>query len=513
MNADNLANNLLSLMLALSNVQPHSLIPQKFCESVARLLPGSTVQFFAPGTRPPAGAFPIATGQRQFGYIFVLGRRLSIETLKILSNATALLAILMENKQQEDLLEETRRPIQEAVKKRTGQLEESNELLRREILERERIEAALSDINRQIKEQSEKLQIQNEELEDINQQLQDTIDLLSESEQRFYTLFNSSPDSLVVARYSDGVCFLANDTFLARSGIPRDILLSEKIKLQQLFSIPEEFKKAMHLLKKNGMVTAFEFSCAYQTNHPLPAAVSIMPVEIDKQKSLIISIVDISERKRLETDLRNAISATKISEERMRLAFEAANEGLWDTDIASGKTFYNQRYLGILGYRPDEFDYTQFQFESLVHPDDFEETRRKMQLLHETGLPYENEFRMRAKDGSYRWILSRGRIIARDKDGKPTRVAGIHTDITERKEAALELERNKQWLQAIVDNVKDGLFVCRHDGTILSVNPSGCEISGFVSEELVNKNLLDLVPDDYRDNVKAIITNYPCLQP
>lgn len=508
MNPDNLANNLLSLMLALSQVQPRHLIPQKFCESIAQLLPGTTIQFYSPDTHPPAGVFPVATSQQNFGYVFILGRHLSKETLDSLKNAAYLLAIILENREREELLVEANQPLQEAVKKRTGQLEQSNELLRREIEERHRIEAVLNETNQQINEQSTKLLSQNEELADTNQQLQDTIDLLSESEKRFFNLFNSSPDSLVVARFSDGVCFLGNDSFLSHSEITHEMLHSEKILLRNLFLIPEEFKRAMQSLKKRGSISGFEFSFAACSGLSFPAVISITPVEIDRNKCLIISISDISERKRLETDLRNAISTIKVNEERLRLAIEAANEGLWDTDIPTGKTYYNPRYMEILGYLPDEFEFTQFQFESLIHPDDYKPLKSKMDLLLDIGQSYENEFRMRAKDGSYRWIMSRGRIIAWDKNGRPTRVAGTHTDITERKEASLALERNQQWLQAIVDNVKDGLFICDSNGFILSVNPSGCEISGYSLAELEKKNILDFIPLEFENEVKSIITDH-----
>ena len=154
---------------------------------------------------------------------------------------------------------------------------------------------------------------------------------------------------------------------------------------------------------------------------------------------------DISRRKqaelalqKLNMELEERIAARTAelatSEERFRLAMDAATDGLWDTYYLTGESYFSPGYFRMLGYEPDELPQRLDTWLGLMHPDDLAALNavrdEKFAADH-----FEAEFRMKAKDGAYRWILSRGRVMSRDAQGRVERALGTHTDITERHRA------------------------------------------------------------------------------
>ena len=185
----------------------------------------------------------------------------------------------------------------------------------------------------------------------------------------------------------------------------------------------------------------------------------------------------------------------RLSEERFQLAMDAARVGLWDWDARSGETYFSPLWMGMLGYGHHELAHNFDTFCDLLHPDDREETlANNERMLNDPGASYEQEFRLRAKDGSYRWILSRGHVFSRDSDGKALRALGIHSDITRRKETELHVRQLNQSLQSanrrfamaaraislgVWERVTDGSDRLRFDDRLL-------EIYGFDKREYVS---------------------------
>ena len=141
---------------------------------------------------------------------------------------------------------------------------------------------------------------------------------------------------------------------------------------------------------------------------------------------------EIAERRRIEENLRD-------SEERYALAVRGANDGIWDWDFKTETIYYSPRWKSILGYVEEEVNYSPDEWFSRVHPEDLESLKLDISA-HLGGITahFENEQRMLHKDGTYRWILSRGLAVLND-NGVATRLAGSQTDITDRKYAEQKL--------------------------------------------------------------------------
>jgi PAS domain S-box-containing protein len=124
----------------------------------------------------------------------------------------------------------------------------------------------------------------------------------------------------------------------------------------------------------------------------------------------------------------------EVSEERFRLAMDASTDGLWDARYLTGECYYSPGYCRMLGYEPGELPQRADAWLGLMHPDDraeFEKVRGEKLAATQ----FEMEFRLKAKDGSYRWVLSRGRVLSRDGQGRVERALGTHIDITDRRRA------------------------------------------------------------------------------
>lgn len=140
--------------------------------------------------------------------------------------------------------------------------------------------------------------------------------------------------------------------------------------------------------------------------------------------------------------------ALRASEQRWELALRGANDGIWDWDIEANQVFTSDRWKTMLGFEPEEISSDPRIWSSLVHPEDLERVQHLIQA-HLQGLTpfYSAEYRMRTKDGGERWILARGRAL-RDDTGRPIRMTGSHTDITERKAAEAQLRSARQQAEA-----------------------------------------------------------------
>ena len=144
------------------------------------------------------------------------------------------------------------------------------------------------------------------------------------------------------------------------------------------------------------------------------------------------------------TEKRRATEAMREGEERWRLAIEGMNDGIWDLNLQTNILYHSPRYNEMLGYAADERENTAESWVELIHPEDHDYVMDQSKRYLECDIPeFKIMFRMQHKNGSWRWILSRG-IALWDENGKAVRFTGSHADMTELQEAIEKAEAASQ---------------------------------------------------------------------
>jgi PAS domain S-box-containing protein len=200
---------------------------------------------------------------------------------------------------------------------------------------------------------------------------------------------------------------------------------------------------------------------------------------------------DVSQR-RLLTGFRNVLERLQQHQHdrldtqgRFWLAVQGANDGLWDRHIPSGEYHLSTRWKSMLGYEEQEISDDVEEWRKRIHPDDLEPALAagRAYIDGETDT-YEIEYRLRHKDGTYRWILARGAAL-RDANGKAYRLAGSNTDITERKLAEQQLREREEQYRSIFEAASDAMFIADLDGHIVEANPAACQMYGYSRQEFI----------------------------
>jgi len=209
---------------------------------------------------------------------------------------------------------------------------------------------------------------------------------------------------------------------------------------------------------------------------------------------------EMAERKRTEQELRT-------SEERWQFALEGSGDGVWDWDIANHRVHYSEHYRAMLGFSEAELPDDEQSWISNIHPEDVDAlmAARTRHMQHETPA-FVAEYRMRCKNGGYKWVLGRGRVMEWDADGNPLRMVGTHTDITERRRTEAEIRTSRMRLTALFNTVGAGLVVVDRYSRFIEVNARWCEMTGYTADELVGKSLMDIThPEDLDASRQALL--------
>lgn len=184
----------------------------------------------------------------------------------------------------------------------------------------------------------------------------------------------------------------------------------------------------------------------------------VQKIKIDNLNCILYNITDISNIKNIEIE-------NKRYNERLKLAINAAGDGLWDWDIYNNSIFLSAGWKKIIGYEDTELDNTMGIFESLLHPDDIERVQKTLKFYIENYNEYNYyiEFRMLCKDGKYKWIRSKGAVVKTDKYGNALRMVGTHSDINDLKKYQEELKNYSIRLEKSNADIKQFAYITTHD--------------------------------------------------
>lgn len=212
---------------------------------------------------------------------------------------------------------------------------------------------------------------------------------------------------------------------------------------------------------------------------------------------------EIAESKKIMEDL-------KVSEERLAFALEGSGDGVWDWNIKDDNVVYSKEWIGMLGYNEDEIQKSFSGWDKLIHPDDKKFAHQKLNMYLAGLIPvYESEVRLLAKDGFYKWMLSKGKIISWTEDGKPLRLTGTQSDINSRKLMEQELRESKERFSNVLEYSQDA-FYRRNlvSDTYDYISPAIERLTGYTLEEykvMSEDNVLSLIhPEDFNNVFKCI---------
>ncbi|MFH1136342.1 MAG: PAS domain S-box protein [Pseudomonadota bacterium] len=202
---------------------------------------------------------------------------------------------------------------------------------------------------------------------------------------------------------------------------------------------------------------------------------------------------DLTPRMRSEQALRE-------SEEKYRLAMEATTDGLWDWDLVSNDVFFSRAWSEILEEK--EVEPCRRSWEARVHPQDFDLVMTSLQEHLEGRTPsWQCEHRLKTRSGAYKWVLGRGRVVARSEDGRPRRMVGTMTDISARKKTEESLLQSRAEFEAVFNSITDPIILTDRERRIVMVNPAFTRVFGYQAEEAVGRSTLFIYEnqDDFHD--------------
>jgi PAS domain S-box-containing protein len=190
----------------------------------------------------------------------------------------------------------------------------------------------------------------------------------------------------------------------------------------------------------------------------------------------------------------------KEREERWLYALDGAEDGVWDWNAQTNVVFFSRQWKAMLGFEENEIGNTIDEWDKRIHPDDKKKCYEDIEkhLKGETPF-YKNEHRVLCKDGNYKWILDRGKIIQWDDNGKPLRVIGTHVDISEHKQIELELQESESRFKSMFEKHNAIMLLIEPgSGQIIDANLPACNFYGYTKSKLctMSINEINTLPPD-----------------
>jgi PAS domain S-box-containing protein len=223
-------------------------------------------------------------------------------------------------------------------------------------------------------------------------------------------------------------------------------------------------------------------------------------------EQLIFAVVrDITERKRAEQVVRE-------SEERLRLALDAAHMGTFDWDIANNRILWSRWHEELWGFAPGEFGGTYEAFASRVHPEDLPGLNDEVARCMAAQESFLREFRVVWPNASVHWVLGRGQFTYDDR-GEAVRMRGVVVETTARRQAQDALQKSEARLRNLFDQASDGIFLISSENRYLEANARGLEMLGYTRDELLQMSMADVLVPEERPRLNVEPANMMAGQP
>jgi len=316
------------------------------------------------------------------------------------------------------------------------------------------------------------------------------VSLLDAANARFYRVFTTNPALMMISTIEEGIFIDVNDSFLNMMGFSRDEVIG-KTSVEIGFLTSETRQSLYNEFRNKGYVRDREVTVFAKDGRSFKVIQAIDELEVNEERFILSVMLDISDRKAAEDKLRE-------TEERYASALECSGNGVWDWNAVTDKVVFSKEWKDMLGYAEDEIGDDLAEWRSRVYPDDLGYTMAELQKHLDGMIPfYESQHRLRIKDGSYKWILDRGKVIERDSDGKPLRAIGTHTDITSIKQVQEELRRTRSQLKAILDNLPLLAWFKDAEGRYIEINKVFERSCGLSRNEIIDHDATQIWPAEF----------------
>ncbi|MDO9104790.1 MAG: EAL domain-containing protein [Methylovulum sp.] len=243
----------------------------------------------------------------------------------------------------------------------------------------------------------------------------------------------------------------------------------------------------------------------------IPSPSSLMRANARLEEEILYHKATKAQLSQLNTELDRLVDVRtqelQASEFRWKYAIEGSGDGLWDWNMIDSTVFFTKRWKEMLGFSEDEIGNGLEEWEQRIHAEDKARTFAIVQDYLDGKIPvYVCEHRVRCKDGGYKWILDRGIVVSRSEDGKPLRMIGTHTDITERK---LAEQKNQQLGNILEQSINEIYIINSKTLKFEHVNQGAISNLGYSLDELKHMTPTDIKPElelgVFRDLIKPLL--------
>ncbi|MCT7981929.1 PAS domain S-box protein [Laspinema sp. A4] len=321
------------------------------------------------------------------------------------------------------------------------------------------------------------------------------------SEERFRHIYESNLIGLVFGDRNGNISE-ANNAFLNIVGYTPEDLRSRRVIWQNLNPLVNRDDDDMTVSLVEAVCIPTETELIRKDGSRVPVLMGQVPLQ-DYTNMGISFVLDLSERKQAQ-------AALSESEERLRLALEAAHMGMWDWDIATGKIAQSEIVDRLLGLEAGSFGGTYNSLIKIVHPDDRARFNKHAIATMERGQDFNVEFRVVKPDHTVAWVASIGKRLP-DKAKNGDRLIGVCMDITERKQIEQELYRREQEFKALAENAPDIIARMDSEGRYQYVNQAIEQVTGISQNAFIGKTFSELgFPDEidalWKQSVSEVLT-------
>jgi PAS domain S-box-containing protein len=331
---------------------------------------------------------------------------------------------------------------------------------------------------------------------------------LEKAEERYRTLFDVSPDGILVIDPQTSLPGQFNQAAHQQLGYTRDEFRNLHIADYEVIENPEETQNHIEKILKTGR-DDFETVHRSKSGQLRNILVTVQLTDIGGRLELLTVFRDITRIRETEQGMRDL-------SQRLLLATRAGNIGVWDWDMHRGELTWDEQMYALYGVSPDEFSGLYQFWKECIHPDDREEAERLLQAALDGQDDFEAEFRIVRHNGHVRYIKAMASLVGQ-KGNPDYRLIGVNWDITAQKEAENRLREARRHASDILESTTDAFFEVDADFTLTYINSRAEQSLNLSHKEHVGRKLWELLPEGrdsllYRECQRALkdrqVTNF-----